>query len=221
MASPRLYWLLIVGAMAVGNSARGQRAPQFKSEVLPVLEKNCVACHSPVKKTGGLDLSTFPAFMAGGNSGAAIAPGKPDRSLLWKVIEADTIAATKPHPPSQLSDAERQLLRTYITEGRFPQPVPEDAAQKAREAAARKPAARNWWSFRIPVKAPVPAVKSTNQVNTPIDAFVLAKLEGKGWKMRPEADRVTLLRRAYFGLTGLPPTPEDVVAFLSDSSPNA
>ena len=67
----------------------------------------------------------------------------------------------------------------------------------------------------------MPAVKNADQVRTPIDAFVLAKLEEKGWKMQPEADRITLIRRAYFDLTGLPPTPAEVKAFVEDTSPNA
>jgi len=166
-------------------------------------------------KTAGLDLSSFPAFMAGGDSGPAIAPGAPEQSRLWKAIETDK------HPGGQLNDAEKQLVKAYIAEGRFPQPVPEDAAQKARAVAATMPAARNWWSFRKPAKTPVPVVKNQDQVNTPVDAFVLAKLEEKGWKMRPGADRVTLIRRAYFDLVGLPPTPEEVKAFLDDTSPNA
>jgi len=221
MSRLRFLWLFLGVTLVFAVPARAQRAPQFKSEVLPVLEKNCVSCHGPAKKTSGLDLSTFPAFMAGGTNGPAIAPGQPDHSLLWKVIETDKIEADKTHPANQLTDAEKQLIKAYITEGRFPQPVPEDAASKARAIAATQPAARNWWSFRKPVKPAIPVVKNQDQVQTPIDAFVLAKLEEKGWKMRPEADRVILLRRAYFDLTGLPPTPEEVKTFLNDTSPNA
>src|SRR5215510_7975637 len=95
------------------------------------------------------------------------------------------------------------------------------AAIQAREAAVITPQARNWWAFRKPVKPPVPNVKNKDQVRTPIDAFVLAKLEEKGWKMQPEADRVTLLRRAYFDLIGMPPTPAEVKAFVEDKSANA
>src|SRR5882724_5089342 len=221
MSFPRLLCLLCWSALVSGLPAQAQRAPQFKSEILPVLEKNCVSCHGTTKKAGGLDLSSFPAFMAGGGSGPAIAPGRPGQSLLWKVIETGRIAVEKTHPANELTDAEKQLIKAYIEEGRFPQPVPQDAASKARENAAAQPAARNWWSFRKPVKSSVPVVTNQDQVNTPIDAFVLAKLEAKGWKMRPEADRVTLLRRAYFDLTGLPPNPEDVKAFLNDTSAGA
>jgi len=204
---------LVIVVAAVPASA--QRAPLFKSEILPVLEKNCASCHGDQKKMAALDLSTFAGVMAGGSSGPVIAPGKPKRSLLWKMIEADKMPMG-----GKLTAAEKQLIRTYIEQGRFPQEA-MDAVEQAREAAMITPQARNWWSFRKPVKSPVPAVKSNDQVNTPIDAFILAKLEDKGWKMRPEADGATLIRRAYFGLTGLPPAPAEVAAFLEDKSPNA
>jgi mono/diheme cytochrome c family protein len=209
-------WLSLGIAVAAGAfPAAAQRAPLFKSEILPVLEKNCVSCHGDQKKMAALDLSTFSGVMAGGASGPVIAPGKPERSLLWKMIETDKMPMG-----GKLTAAQKQLIRTYIEQGRFPQ---EDmaAAQQAREAAVITPQARNWWSFRKPVKSPVPAVKNQDQVKTPIDAFVLAKLEENGWKMRPEADRPTLLRRAYFDLTGLPPAPTELKAFLEDNSPTA
>jgi hypothetical protein len=207
-------WLpLILAAAAVPAGA--QRAPLFKSEIMPVLEKNCVSCHGDQKKMAALDLSTFSGVMTGGSSGPVIAPGKPERSLLWKLIEADKMPMG-----GKLTAAEKQLIKTYIEQGRFPKEE-MDAAEQAREAALITPQARSWWSFRKPVKSRVPAVKNNDQVRTPIDAFILAKLEAKGWKMRPEADRATLLRRAYFDLTGLPPSPAEVAAFLEDRSPDA
>ena len=213
MVRQRLRLLMAVAAAAAPVSA--QRAPLFKSEILPVLEKNCVSCHGDQKKMAGLDLSTFTGVMTGGSSGPVIAPGKPERSLLWKMVESDKMPMG-----GKLTAAEKQLIRTYIEQGRFPQDE-MNAAEQAREAAKITAEARNWWSFRKPVKLPAPAVKNQDQVRTPIDAFVLAKLEARGWKMRPEADRVTLLRRAYFDLTGLPPTSADVKAFLDDKSANA
>src|SRR5262249_37744890 len=120
----------------------------------------------------------------------------------------------------KLTAAQKQLIRTYIEQGRFPQ---EDmaAAIQAREAAVITPQARNWWSFRKPVKSPVPVVKNKDQVRTPIDAFVLARLEEKGWKRRPAADAPTRRRRAFFARTGLPPPPAELKAFLEDTSPDA
>ena len=190
--------------------ASAQRAPLFKSEILPVLEKNCVQCHGDQKKMAGLDLSTFAGLMAGGSSGPVIAPGKPERSLLWQMIDSGKMPMA-----GKLTDADKQLIRTYIEQGRFPS---MDAAQQEREAAKITPEARNWWSFRKPADSSIPTVKQNDQVKTPIDAFVLAKLEAKAWQLQPEADRVTLIRRVYLDLTGLPPSASEVKAFVEDRS---
>src|SRR5437016_7376633 len=153
-----------------------------------------------------LDLSTFTGMMEGSSSGPVIAPGKPERSLMWKLIENDQMPQG-----GKLTTAEKQLIKSYIQYGRFPAASAEtEAAIRAREAAKITAEDRNWWSFRKPVKPPVPAVANKADVRTPIDAFVLAKLEPRGWKMQPEADRPTLIRRAYFDLVGLPPTPDEV-----------
>jgi Protein of unknown function (DUF1553)/Protein of unknown function (DUF1549)/Planctomycete cytochrome C len=197
--------------------AFAQRDPLFKTEILPVLEKNCVSCHGPSQKMAKLDLSSFTGMMEGSSSGPVIAPGKPERSLMWKLIENDQMPQG-----GKLTNAEKQLIKSYIQYGRFPQATAqEDAARRAKEAALITDKERSWWSFRKPVKPVVPSVQNKDQVRTQIDAFVLAQLEHKGWKMQPEADRRTLIRRAYFDLIGLPPTPAEVQAFLDDKSPNA
>ena len=193
-----------------------QRAPLFKDEILPILEKNCAACHNAEKKMGGLDLSTFAGMMKGSSSGPVIAPGKPAHSLLWLLVESGQMPVG-----GKISAAQKQTLKAYIEQGRFPKSEVDQAQIAAREAAKITPEARNWWSFKTPVKPPVPAVKNTNQQRNAIDAFVLARLEEKGWKLQPEADRRTLLRRAYLDLTGLPPTPGEAKLFHDDKSSNA
>ena len=192
-----------------------QRAPLFKDEILPIFEKSCNKCHSPAQKMAGLDLSNFAGMMAGGASGPVIAPGKPNHSLLWIMIESGKMPMG-----GTISAASKQSIKAYIEQGRFPK-AEMDAQAEAREAAILTPEARKWWSFQRPAAPAIPEVKGIAQVRTPIDRFILAKLEERGWKMRPEADRVTLLRRAYFGLTGLPPSPAEVEAFLNDKSPGA
>jgi Protein of unknown function (DUF1553)/Protein of unknown function (DUF1549)/Planctomycete cytochrome C len=208
-----LYTIAIVPVLALTSSA--QRAPQFKSEVQPVLEKNCIRCHGDGQKMGGLDLTSFAGLMAGGSSGPVIAPGKPERSLLWKMIESDKMPMG-----GTLGAAQKQLIRTYIEQGRFPAQDLE-AATRAREQSIVTAEARSWWSFQRPVKPAQPKVRAVKLVQTPIDAFVLAKLEAKGWTLQPEADKVTLIRRAYFDLTGLLPSAPEVKAFVADSSPQA
>jgi hypothetical protein len=203
---------IILLSLAIPPAA--QRAPLFKDEILPILEKSCTNCHNEQKKMAGLDLTTFSGLMAGGTSGPVIAPGKPERSLLWSMIQTDRMPMG-----GKLPAAQKQAIRAYIEQGRFP--VKDmSAAQQAREAARITPEARNWWSFRTPLKAAPPAVKSAG-IRTAIDRFIAAKLEERGWSMQPEADRITLLRRAYLDLTGLPPSPAEVKAFLADTTPDA
>jgi hypothetical protein len=209
--------LLIGIVVAIAVPAFAQRDPLFKTEILPVLEKNCVGCHGPQQKMAKLDLSSFTGMMEGSSSGPVIAPGKPERSLMWKLIENDQMPQG-----GKLTTAEKQLIKSYIQYGRFPAAAPEtEETIRAREAAKISAKDRNWWSFVKPVKSPVPPVANKDQVRTPIDAFVLAQLEHKGWKMQSEADRPTLIRRAYFDLIGLPPSPAEVAAFVEDKSPKA
>ncbi|MGH9663274.1 MAG: DUF1549 domain-containing protein, partial [Bryobacteraceae bacterium] len=210
----RISWFSLgLGLVIASTPASAQRAPLFKSEILPILEKNCTKCHGTAQKMAGLDLSSFSGLMAGSSAGPVLAPGKPDHSLIWKMLEMNKMPMG-----GKLSDADKQTIKAYIEQGRFPS---MDAAQAGREARKITPEARNWWSFKKPVKYPVREVRNKGQVRTPVDAFVLAKLEAKGWSFQPEADRVTLIRRAYFDLTGLPPTPAEVRAFVADKSAGA
>src|SRR3954468_1533107 len=117
-----------------------QRAPQFKSEVQPVLEKNCVKCHNETTKMAGLDLSSFAGLMAGSSSGPVIAPNKPERSLMWKLIENGSMPAG-----GKLTRGEKQLLHAYIEQGRFP--AEANAAElEARDRAKIKDQDRQWWA---------------------------------------------------------------------------
>src|SRR5262245_54578311 len=139
----RTRWLAALSLLVLSAlPALAQRAPQFKSEVQPVLEKNCVACHNEKQKMAGLDLSSFSGMMAGGASGPAIAPNKPERSLLWRMIENNQMPMDK-----KMSVAEKQLIRTYIEQGRFPAPANE-AELEAKDAAKITAEHRKWWSFR-------------------------------------------------------------------------
>ncbi len=185
----------------------------WQHEVLPVLEKNCVNCHGGEHTMAGLDLTKFDSVLKGGLSGPPITPGHPDMSLMWTMIDSGKMPVG-----STLSAADKQLIKAWIENGRFPT---KEKLDESRKAAKITPEARQFWSFQKPVKAPLPQVENADQVITPIDAFVLAKLEEKGWKLQPEADRRTLIRRAYFDLIGLPPTPEEVQAFVADESPDA
>ncbi|MEZ5400959.1 MAG: PSD1 and planctomycete cytochrome C domain-containing protein [Bryobacteraceae bacterium] len=198
---------------AAPQEVLAQRAPLFKDEILPLFERKCNSCHNPKQKMGGLDLTTFAGMMAGGGSGPVIAPGKPANSLLWIMIDNGKMPMG-----GSITKAQKQAIGAYIEQGRFPKGT-LDAHQAEREAKLITPEARRWWSFQKPVAVMAPRVSSA--VRTPIDNFIAAKLEEKGWTMQPEASRLALLRRAYLGLTGLPPTLAEAKTFLEDPSPEA
>src|SRR5215475_9269744 len=140
--------------------AAAQRDPLFKTEILPVLEKHCVSCHGPNQKMAKLDLSSFTGMMDGSSSGPVIAPGKPERSLMWKMIENDQMPQG-----GRMTAAEKQLIKSYIQYGRFPQTTAEsEAAVQAREAAKITEGDRNWWSFKRPLKPTVPTAANRDQI---------------------------------------------------------
>src|SRR5258708_36491137 len=136
-----------IAVMALAIPATAQRDPLFKTEILPVLEKNCVACHGEKQKMAKLDLSSFTGMMEGSSSGPVIAPGKPERSLMWKLIENDTMPQG-----GKLTATEKHLIKSYIQYGRFPVAAPEtEAAIRAREAAKITAKDRSWGSFKKPL----------------------------------------------------------------------
>ena len=181
--------------------------PTFQHEILPLVEKRCIACHGGGQQVmAGLDLRTLSGVMAGSSKGPVLVPGNPDGSRLWMMVRDEKMPMGGP----PLAEAEKQLLREWIEKGQFLSREEALAGQR-----------RQWWSFRKPVKPPVPAVRARSRVRTPIDAFLQQKLDQKGWTFAPDAGKRTLLRRACFDLFGLPPTPEQVSEFLADSRPDA
>jgi mono/diheme cytochrome c family protein len=176
------------------------------------LARHCLDCHSGPDPKGGLDLSRRENALEGGKSGPVIEPGSPDESLLWERVESGEMP-----PKSTLGDAEKQAIRAWIAAGAPWGADPIDAFAVTTERRA----GRDWWSLQ-PISRPnVPDVASEDRLRTPLDAFIMRTLESQGLRPRPEADRRTLLRRLSFDLTGLPPTPEEVNAFLRDPSPAA
>jgi hypothetical protein len=210
---------LLVGASLSVRAADAPpvAGPVFEKDVLPVFRAKCLRCHGADEQKAGLDLRTKAGLLKGGESGPALSPGSAERSELWIKIAADKMPPGK----AKLIEAEKVAIRGWIDSGAH-----EDGssvAQQPEKAADRlvTEADRNFWAFRSPVRPAVPAVQHAERVRNPIDAFVLAALEKKGLSLSPEADRLTLLRRAYFDLVGLPPTPQEIDAFLADRSPDA
>jgi Protein of unknown function (DUF1553)/Protein of unknown function (DUF1549)/Planctomycete cytochrome C len=187
----------------------------FEKKIRPLLVKHCYECHSADAKKvkGELRLDTRDGVRKGGTNGPAIIPGNPEKSLLLKAVRQVDDALKMPPKEKLLAD-EIADLEAWVKMGA---PDPRTTA-----AAKIDPAkARELWSLR-PVRDPaVPAVKDESWPLISIDRFILARLEAKGLKPVPAADKRVLIRRATFDLTGLPPTPEEIDAFLADESPEA
>jgi mono/diheme cytochrome c family protein len=182
----------------------------FVREVQPIFAARCVACHGARKQAGGLRLHRRRDALAGGDDGLVILPGKGAESRLVQYVAGAVKDKAMPPGGPRLTDREIGLLRAWIDQGAS---WPESADEKATRSAH--------WSFRPVARPPVPSVRNKSWVINSIDAFVLAKLEAKGIKPSPPADRATLIRRVSLDLTGLPPTPEEADAFAKDPQPGA
>ncbi len=191
----------------------------FEAKIRPLLAEKCYKCHSKEgdKVKGGLLLDSREAVLAGGNTGAAIVPGKPDDSLLIQAIRYKDEDLQMPPKGEKLSDQHIADLTEWVRRG-----APDPRLNVATgSSAAYAGVGKNHWAFK-PVKKPeLPAVQNSAWVKNPIDTFVLAKLEAKSMGPNTAAEKTTLIRRIYFDLIGLPPHPMDVQAFVQDTSPGA
>ncbi len=208
-AAAMLAWSLPAVSVPVADDL-------FQTRILPLLTQRCHECHSHASKKSkaGLMLDSLGALLKGGDSGPAVVPGDPEKSLLIRAVRQGDPKLQMP-PKGKLSETEITLLATWIREGaRGPKEDP---------AAAFIARGTNWWSLR-PLEKPAPpplAGAVAPQARTAIDAFVLAKLRERKLTFAPEADRRTLIRRLSFDLTGLPPSPEETRAFVEDNATQA
>ncbi|MBZ2181042.1 MAG: PSD1 and planctomycete cytochrome C domain-containing protein [Acidobacteria bacterium] len=220
------YLLAMLAGAAIAQVPKPEQAEFFERNVRPVLAQKCQMCHNAKVKTSALDMSTAAAFMAGGGSGSLVNVESPDQSLLLQVTSYE--GKLKMPPMGKLKDHEIAALREWITMGApWPGYDPKAGAVAGGATGTRKHGNKltaedkQFWAFQ-PVKPhPAPPVKNRAWVQSPIDAFLLAKLEEKGVRPAPPADRLTLLRRATFDLTGLPPTEQEMKDFAADRSPDA
>jgi mono/diheme cytochrome c family protein len=203
---------LLAARPAGADPVPAEAAEFFEAKVRPVLAESCVRCHGPKKQSSGLRLDSRAAVLEGGENGPAIVPGDPDKSLLIQAVRYAHEDYKMP-PKAKLPDPAVEALAEWVRRG-APWPV-----EKATSAA--DPASAAHWAFRPVAPVSPPAVTGSAWVASPIDAFVLAKLEAQGMESSGPADRRTLIRRASFDLTGLPPTAEEVEAFLADEAPDA
>jgi mono/diheme cytochrome c family protein len=222
---------LIVGILgsASGLAAVGATEPasaaldRFEKKVRPLLAARCWQCHGAAKSKGGLRLDTAEAIVAGGDSGPAVVAGKPGESRL---IEAIGYAGELKMPPKgKLSDAEIAELTAWVGAGAV---WPDNGPRRPLTTVAQTAGGplfteeqKSFWAFRPPRDPLVPDVKASGWPTSPLDRFILAELERNGLTPAPAADKRTLIRRATFDVTGLPPTAEEVEAFINDRSPEA
>jgi hypothetical protein len=204
-------------ARSQDNAPEREALDFFEKRIRPVLVDKCYSCHSEAsdKIKGNLVVDTREGLLKGGDTGPSILPGNPDKSLLMRAIRwADDDFKMPPKkrlPPDVIADFE-----TWIRKGAVDPRV-------SNTPASRKPAinvadARRQWPFTALAEPAVPQVRDLDWVRNPIDRFLLARLDAKNLKPAADADKRTLIRRVTFDLTGLPPTPEEIEAFLADPS---
>src|SRR5439155_13562701 len=212
---PRVFFgLFIIGLTVVclvsrqpttaAPAQQPSKGVDFDREIRPILSDNCFACHGPDERQrmAGLRLDTKEGAFADRGGYQVIVPGKASESKLYQKISAKDDAVRMPPPGFErnLTAKQIELIRQWIDQG----------AKWEQQ-----------WSFVPPKQSPLPQVKDSAWPRNPIDHFILARLEQAGLKPSPETDKVTLLRRVTFDLTGLPPTPAEVDAFLADESTDA
>ncbi len=217
--------LMLAGLQAaLGTRAAAAEPTQadmdfFEAKIRPILVDNCYKCHShdSPKLKGGLSLEFRELAMKGGDTGPAVVPGDPEKSLLVKAVRYTDPDLQMPPKGAKLSDDQIADLEQWVKMG-APDPRTTNSTAYARAVGKTD---RDHWSFKPVQKPEVPEVKDKDWVRTPVDAFVAAKLEENGMKPSPIADKRTLIRRATFDLIGLAPSLKEVDDFLADNSTNA
>ena len=211
--------VLCLFAAAVAPAQSPEDIEYFEKNVRPLLVAKCQMCHTAELKTAELDLSSAEGFVKGGASGPLVNKEHPEDSALLKVVSYE--ATLKMPPMGKLADAEIAVLKEWVARGaHWPGAEQVKLVEPKTEVGFTKEQ-REWWAFQ-PVKDPAsPAVKNESWVKSPVDRFVLAKLEEKSLAPAPAADKATLLRRASYDLTGMPPTKTELEAFLANDSPEA
>jgi hypothetical protein len=215
---------LALWAAALGNAAfaadNAAGVEFFENNVRPILVDSCYPCHSQqsTKIKGGLLLDTRDGVLKGGDTGPAVKPGDVEGSLLVKAVRYTDDELKMPPKNKKLSPSQIASLEAWVKMGA---PDPRVSSTAVSKAQSIRDKARTHWAFQ-PIREPaVPVVKNKQSVRTPVDNFILARLEAAHLGLSPMVDKRTLIRRATFDLIGLPPTPAEVAAFEADKSPDA
>lgn len=213
-----------IGAALLGAALLSAQTPvSFSRDIQPIFETSCSRCHGGAVQLSKFDLRTRESALAGGVHGTAITPGNPDGSRLFRMVAG----IEKPSMPldGKLTADQVETLRRWIEQGARWDVGATAQSFKAPavdlEGGTIPPEARNLWAFRKPVRAPVPVTADGRMSRHPIDAFLMKSMEDRGLRPARPADSLTLIRRAFLDLTGLPPSPAQVDEFIRDRSSNA
>lgn len=215
------FCLSVVGTnLTAQTKLKEEQLKFFESKIRPVLVEQCYSCHSAESRDlgGGLQVDSRPGLLKGGDSGPAIVPGKPQQSLLLTAIkhsDRDMIMPPKEAGP-KLSDQVIADFEVWIRQGA---PDPRTEAPKADKKKYDPEAAKSWWAWKPRGAAKPPELPNQTWVRDPIDQFTFSALEREGLKPNADADRVTLVRRVAFDLTGLPPTVPELYDFALSENP--
>lgn len=204
--------ILLMVSFACSNPKPLQaQSIDFDNQIAPILISHCLQCHQGEEANGGLDMTKLSSLTKGGDSGAAVVPGKAEESLLWARVSSDEMP-----PEHPLGKPEKARLRQWIEEGAKWGGTPIDLFSITTDRRA----GRDWWSLQ-PLQNVTPPTVGTAWSRNSIDNFIYQTLMANELQPSPETDRRVLIRRLSFDLIGLPPTPQEVDAFVSDASTNA
>ena len=209
-------WLALIAWPAQAAPAQAEGVAYFEKHVRPVFVEKCQGCHGPKKQQGSLRVDSLQAMLKGGDTSPALVAGKPDESLFIKAVRRHGKLKMPPREADRLSPQQVESLATWVRMG-APWPIEKASTTVATVEEVRK----SHWAFRPVVRASPPPTRDGTWAITPIDRFLLARLEAKGLGPSPPAERRTLIRRLSFDVLGLPPSPEEVEAFVADGRPDA
>ena len=226
--SPRrlapLAILLFAGAAAGQPTAAAPdpaKVEYFEKKVRPILADHCYGCHSAdTRPAGNLRVDDRNGLLTGGNKGPAVVPGEPGKSLLVARVTQKDEKKRMPLEGKHLTDEQVDVLRQWIADGAA-WPAVRVPASLGKPKPEYEKLKKEHWAWQPLTKPTVPAVNDAAWAKDDVDRFLLAKLDAKGLKPVADADKVTLLRRVTFDLSGLPPTPAEIDAFVTDDSPKA
>lgn len=219
-----LAWLLVRTVPLLTAQSGAASIEFFESRIRPFLITDCQECHGPQHQRGGLRVDSREALLRGGDSGPAVVPGHAQKSRLLRAIRHLEPDLLMPKERPRLPETVIGDVARWIDAGAV-FPLVSGSQTNSTSIASAWPrvfeARRQWWSFQPPVSAPIPAVNHPEWSTHPVDRFILARLESEGLRPAPPAAPHVWLRRVHWAITGLPPEPTEVAAFIADSSPEA